>query len=89
MKISLVTAPAIEYVLNVSLSTPLLCPFTVYCLKFTLHKHPAYMCVLARLRACSCVYGGVRICYSNQAVRVIWSILAGRHTDSPPARAEP
>lgn len=48
------------------------------------------------VNVCVCMFvrvlvhvASVRICYSNQAVRVIWSILAGRHTDSPPAGARP
>lgn len=72
-------------VTNISVHSTLM-PFLLYCLQATRDKPCVLMCVFARLRVCSCVCGGVRICHSNQAVRVIWSILTGRHTVSPPAR---
>ena len=60
--------------------------FLYRCLSLSvlLTLHSPLLCVL--MCVCSCVRDAVRICHSNQSVRVIWSILAGCQTDSPPSR---
>lgn len=42
------------------------------------------MCLFPHLWVCSSMWSGVRICHSNQAAGVIWSILVGCHIHRPP-----